>query len=468
MKRTLQLALAVLVIAAMLVGCAAPAAPAQPAAGDAAAGTTTDAAADAPAGEKTKIVWWSEAVEPELQAEFEKQVVDVFNAEHPNIELEIVWQENNNDVLRTAMQAGQGPDIAQTPGPSYLLEYQKAGFLLPLSDFAAEYGWEDKILPWAYASGVVDGTLYGLPLTFESMIVLYNTKVFEELGLEPPTNRAEFEAAADAIAASGRAPIAYGNVGWQPTNEHLLGMWLNATAGPDAVYEAITGQRSWEDPVFVDSVNLLTDYIAQRGYWGGSLEDYYSLDWDTFFSLLQSGDGGMMTIGTWGFRGASTAFADNPDEWDWFKMPSMTEGVPQGFDLAIGSTISINAKSAHPEEAAEVLNFIYGDPQRAASIASIFSFGEFVLPVQYGPEDFPADTDPRISRFFSEFGAVTGEGNYGYTTWTFWPAEAGTQLWTDIELVWAGEMTTEEYLAKHQELWDKARTDGGIPPIPER
>jgi hypothetical protein len=29
-------------------------------------------------------------------------------------------------------------------------------------------------------------------------------------------------------------------------------------------------------------------------------------------------------------------------------------------------------------------------------------------------------------------------------------------------------MTTEEYLAKHQELWDKARTDGGIPPIPER
>jgi raffinose/stachyose/melibiose transport system substrate-binding protein len=464
MKRKLQLALVIVTVAALLIGCAAPAAPAAQT-GDSA---QPEQAAAPAAGEKTQIVWWSEAVEPELQDQFQEQFVDAFNAAHPDIELEVVWQESNNDVLRTAMQAGQGPDIAQTPGPSYLLEYQKAGFLLPLNDFAAEYGWEDEILPWAYASGVVDGTLYGLPLTFESMIVLYNTAVFEELGLEPPTNRAEFEAAADAIAASGRVPIAYGNVGWQPTNEHLVGMWLNATAGPQAVYEAIIGERSWEDPVFAESIDLLTDHIATRGYFGGSLEDYYSLDWDTFFSLLQTGRGGMMTIGTWGFRGATTAFDDNPDEWDWFMMPSLNEGVSQGFDLAIGSTISINARSANPEAAAEVLNWIYADPARAATIASIFSYGEFVTPIEFTADDFPADTDPRIARFFTEFSDVTGAGNYGYTTWTFWPAEAGTQLWSDIELVWAGEMTTEEYLAKQQALWDKARSAGGIPPIPER
>ena len=25
----------------------------------------------------------------------------------------------------------------------------------------------------------------------------------------------------------------------------------------------------------------------------------------------------MMTIGTWGFRGAADFFVDNPDDWDW-------------------------------------------------------------------------------------------------------------------------------------------------------
>ena len=63
---------------------------------------------------------------------------------------------------------------------------------------------------------------------------------------------------------------------------------------------------------------------------------------------------------------------------------------------------------------------------------------------------------------------MTGEGNYGYTSWTFWPAEAETQLWKDVELVWSGEETAEQYLAKQQELWDKARTEGGVPPIPAR
>ncbi len=475
MKRMIQLALALLAIAAMLVGCAAPAAPAAPAAQSGGESTATEEAAQPAAasaasasGDKAKVLWWGESVEPELQDKFQQQFVDVFNAEHPNIELEVVWQENLNDVLRTAMQAGQGPDIVQTPGPGYLLEYLKAGFVSPLDDFATQYGWKDKILPWAYESGIVDGKLYGLPLTFESMILLYNTAVFKELGINPPTNRAEFEAAAEAIKASGRVPIAYGNVGWQPTNEHLVGMWLNATAGEQAVYEALTGARRWDDPVFVDAINLLTDYIAKKGYFGGSLEDYYSLDWDTFFSMLQSGKGGMMTIGTWGFRGATDFFKDNPDDWDWTKMPSMNEGVNQGYDLAIGSTVSLNAKSANPEAAAEVLNWLYADPKRAAEIASIFSFGEFVVPIKYGASDFPADTDPRISRFFEDFGKVTGDGNYGYTSWTFWPAEAETQLWKDVELVWSGEETAEQYLAKQQELWDKARTEGGIPPIPAR
>lgn len=470
MPRIMQLVLAILTVAALLMGCAAPAAPAAETGGEQAPAEQSTGGDAAASEGKTKVVWWGEgsAANAAAQEAIQEQFIDAFNAEHPDIELEILWQEDLHNVVRTAMQAGQGPDIIQTPGPGYLLEFQKAGFLAPLDDFAVEFGWQEKILPWAYEAGVVDGKLYGLPLTFESMIMLYNTAVFAELGLQPPTNLAEFEAAADAIAASGRVPIAYGNVGWQPTNEHLIGMWLNAVAGPQAVYEALTGTRRWDDPVFVEAINLLTEQITTKGYFGGSLEDYYSLDWDTFFSLLQSGDAGMMTIGTWGFRGAVESFEANPDEWDWMMMPALGEGVPQGFDLAIGATISINAQSANPEAAAEVLNWLYADPQRAASIASIFAFGEFVLPIQYGADDFPADTDPRISRFFTEFGEVTGAGNYGYTSWTFWPAEAETQLWQDIELVWSGEMTTEEYLASQQELWEKARNEGGVPPIPER
>ena len=36
--------------------------------------------------------------------------------------------------------------------------------------------------------------------------------------------------------------------------------------------------------------------------------------------------------------------------------------------------------------------------------------------------------------------------NYGYTTWTFWPPESETYIIEEIEKVWAGDMTAEEYL----------------------
>lgn len=459
----------VIALVASIAACAAPAAPA----GDAAAPPQEAAPAaggDAAAGEKTKVVWWTEGgnIDAAVREELQRQLVDTFNASHPDIELELVYQENLSDVLRTAVQAGEGPDIIQTPGPGFLLEFQKAGLVLPMNDFADDYGWKDEILPWAYESGTLEGQLFGLPLTFESMVLIYNTKVFADLGLTPPTNRTEFDAVAKALQDAGLLAISYGNVGWQPTNEHLLGMWLNAYAGSDAVYEGLTGKRPWTDELFAGAIDMLKEDITTNGYFAGSLEDYYSFDWDTFWSTLASDKAGMMTIGTWGFRGAKDYFKDNPEGWDWVMLPSLREGVPQGFDLAIGSTVSINAATEHPEAAAEVLDYLYNDPARAASIAQIFSFGEFVVPIKFAATDFPSDVDPRVARFLTEFGQVTGEGNYGYTTWTFWPAEAETQMWKDVELVWSGELTTEEYLAQHQALWDKARTDNALPPVPER
>ena len=462
--RGLSLCLVVVMLAA-LAGCAAPAA--APAASPAAEGDQAAAPA-AGTGEKTKVLWWTESVEPALEEAFQQQFVGSFNESHPDIELEVVFQQDLNSVLRTAIQAGEGPDIVQTPGPGFLLEYQAANLVMPLGDFAEKYGWKDIILPWAYASGTLDGQLYGLPATFESMIMLYNTKVFNDLGLKPPTTRAEFDEVAKACQTAGLLPISYGNVGWQPTNEHLLGMWLNAYAGSDAVYEALIGKRPWTDELFAGAIDMLKEDITTNGYFAGSLEDYYSFDWDTFFGTLASDKACMMTIGTWGFRGATDFFKDNPDGWDWAMFPALRDDVKQGYDLAIGSTVSINAASKNPEAAAEVLDYLYNDPARAASIAQIFSFGEFVVPIKFAASDFPKDVDPRVSRFLTEFAQVTGEGRYGYTTWTFWPADAETQLWKDVELVWSGEMTTADYLAKQQALWDQARTDKKVPPIPER
>ena len=48
------------------------------------------------------------------------------------------------------------------------------------------------------------------------------------------------------------------------------------------------------------------------------------------------------------------------------------------------------------------------------------------------------------------------------------PSHDETYLIEEIEKVWSGEISAEEYLKGHQEIFDAEREAGAVPPIPER
>jgi raffinose/stachyose/melibiose transport system substrate-binding protein len=63
---------------------------------------------------------------------------------------------------------------------------------------------------------------------------------------------------------------------------------------------------------------------------------------------------------------------------------------------------------------------------------------------------------------------VAREGGYGYTTWTFWPPKSDTYIYEEIEKVWSGSITAQQYLEGLQKLFDEEVKGGAIPPIPQR
>ncbi len=133
-----------------------------------------------------------------MPANVEEAFIQPFEEANPGIKLEILGQESINDTLRTAIQAGEAPDILQTPGASFIAEYVDAGSVVVLDDYAADLGWEDKLLDWAYQSGQLGGNLYSIPLTYESMVLFYNKSLFDENGWEVPTTLEELNAVAAA------------------------------------------------------------------------------------------------------------------------------------------------------------------------------------------------------------------------------------------------------------------------------
>jgi raffinose/stachyose/melibiose transport system substrate-binding protein len=457
--------LSVLTILAMLLaGCGTKAATEAPTLESAAPTATPVPPTPAPPEKATVTLWTDPPGGGEAATCFAQTVVDPFNEQSDTVFVEVTYQPEAWDAIRTALAGGAGPDIVDTPGPSFVYELVQAGQLLALDEFVPEFGWDELFVPWALSLGEVEGELYSIADELETLILYYNSTLFEEKGWEPPTTIDEMYALAAKIADDGVIPFSHGNGDWRPANEWFVGEWLNHVAGPDKVYEALTGKRPWTDPDFVRAIELL-DEAQQKGWFMGGLEFYYTTGWDDYIIALVTGEAAMKVEGTW-VAGAlieqleAEDYGDN--DWDWVPMPSTSgEAI---FDLGMGHTWSVNKDAENPRAAAEFLTYFFSPEVQARR------FRECDLVP--GPIRLTADAlegiDPRMAGMIVALAEASDAGNYGYTTWTFWPPKSDVYIYEEIERVWAGEITAKEYLAGLQALFEEEFAAGEIPPIPDR
>ena len=425
------------------------------------------AAAIVSAQDEVTLKWWVETTNQVHLDHLQETLVEPFEEANPGIKLDVIGQESLQDVLRTALLGGAAPDILSTFGPAWNAEYIKGGFMASLDSYSELYGWQDKLVPWAYGTGTISGTLYSIPLAFESIVMFYNRTVFEENGWEVPTNRAELEAVAAACMEAGINPFTYGNLNAVWANGHIISGYLNNFATQAELRDALTGNKQWTDQVFADAIALLTDDIADKGWWSGGLDNYYQYEGADYWAELASGEAAMMITGTWGFNSAPEYFGETGMDWDLAPVPNMNDQPrPSVYPLAIGSTLAINAASEHPNEAAMALDFLISNPDQVLAISSGFNFSEWLLPLAFSVDDFPEGVDERIQRFHAAFAEATGAGNYGYANWTFWPGPANTNLRVEIEGVWEGIVSIDDYLAAHQVVWDALFESGSTIPVP--
>lgn len=391
-------------------------------------------------------------------------ITEDFNAKHDDVQIEILLQADQWDVTRTAVVGGGGPDIVRSPGPSFVFEMADAELILPLSDYAESLGWKDAVVPWALDLGSVEGELYSIGDELETLILYYNTTLFEENGWSPPNTMDELVALSEEIAAAGITPFAHGNADWRPANEWFVGEFINHIAGPDAVYQALTGELPWTDEGFVTSIEAL-DQMQQNGWFSGGLDFYYTTDGPARQAAFGAGEAAMNIEGTWFFGGIDQYFgeeAGNNNDWDWVPVPS-SSGEPI-FTIGLGNTSSINAASEHPDEAAEFLTYYFSPEVQAMLLEEC---GKAPAPVNLEASAMDG-IDPRIAKAFADFAAASNEGGFGYTTWTFWPPKSDVYIYEEIERVWDGQITAAQYLEGLNEVFAEELAEGDIPPLPAR
>ncbi|EAR52129.1 putative sugar-binding lipoprotein [Oceanicola granulosus HTCC2516] len=409
------------------------------------------------------VIWWYEQATPDQQQLIADLIEAPYAEANPDETLVIDYRGNELDKqLRVAMLSGSGPDVVYTPGPSYVAPMAQSGQLLPLDDYAEQYGWNDRILPVFLEMGRYDGTLYALPKTYETLGLYYNASLFEENGWEVPGSIAELETLADEMLAKDIVPFAAGNSDWRGANEWFVSLALNAVAGPEKVYQALTGEIPWTDPAFVESIDALARWW-EAGYFG---DDYFSLDsGEQVAAMLAQGEAGMMPSGTWAFQNIDIYFGESGAEPGFTGFPS-AEGEPV-FPLGVGSTFSIAQSSDNPDGAAKVIDFIFS-PGFYGPMNSAWQ-GEWNIPLSdlSGVEMDP-DAMPIFVEAMATLATSVDEGNYGYTSWTFLPPATNSLLINGIEEVWLDRTTSEEFLAELDAQFQQEMAEDKVPAIPAR
>lgn len=161
---------------------------------------------------KTEFLFWS----PFSGADgpFMKQIVDRYNASQDQYSVKFVIQPSGEyyKQLDVALSAAKDrPDLVimhldQIP------TYQNKGQLQAIDDIAANAGLsKSDYVEAAIDYATIDGKWYGIPLDIHPLVMYYNKDLFDKAGITaPPTNREEFEAAAQQL--TDQAAGVYGYV----------------------------------------------------------------------------------------------------------------------------------------------------------------------------------------------------------------------------------------------------------------
>ncbi|GHS85427.1 sugar ABC transporter substrate-binding protein [Actinomycetota bacterium] len=292
------------------------------------------------------------------------QVVDIWNASHPDIQVTVNKQDGGDAAvtkLLTAVKAGSGaPDLMQA-------EYQKIPTLVSADALADISGELDAGIADHFPTGVWNAVtlggdaVYAVPQDSGPMEFYYRADVFDQLGLAVPTTWDEYADVAAQLHAA------------DPTK--YLGTFSAADAGWFTGLAQQAGASWWGidgDAWTVSIDDAATLKVAD--YWGGLVESgvidnkpMYTPEWN---AALNDGTQVGWLSAIWAPGVLAGNAADTAGLWKMAPLPQWDADNPATGNWG-GSATAVTKQSTHVAEATEFLTWLNTDQEAVNALVSI-------------------------------------------------------------------------------------------------
>lgn len=378
----------------------------------AACGGGSDAAEDGPAGspaasggEPVQLTYaiWSTDQQPAMQ-----QVVDAFEAENPDVDVEIQltpWTEYWTK-LQVSAGGGTAPDAFWMLGDRFQ-QYAAGGQLLELDDAIEEAGVDMSVYPQPLVDLFqYEGRQYGLPKDFDTIGLWYNRRLFDEAGVAYPDDTWTWEDVR--TAARALTDPARGVFGIAAGNDRQANYYNTIFQAGGQVLQD-DGTSGYDTPEVAEGIRFWTDLIAD-----GSSPTLQQMSDTEPVEMFESGTIAMYYGGSF----FANRFYANPDLKANADVTVLPEGRQRG--VVINGIQNVGyAQTEHPQELADFLLFLGGE--RAAQIQAETGA---VLPAYAGTQQAWVESMPEfdVQVFLDQVPDAV-----------VFPVSANTAAWQDLE-----------------------------------
>ena len=290
--RAFALLLAVLMVSAILTGCAKheeTVSAEQPSTQEST--NVTEEPKEEPdsteaSAEPIKLVFATMTSDDVRIAVLEDYIMADLAEEMPGYEIEVIYGGGATDysnMMKTYNATGDLPDVYQS-NQDIAGALISSGAQLNLKDYIQADGFADNFLslsPMEHKGGIYNLSAGNDAYSFP--VIYYNTEIFDQYGLEVPTTWEELDNIFDVLIEAGIQPMGMDGTGWQLVNFFMETLMLSDD--PSTVTELLNNETDWSDPRVVAAFEKM-EYMLDKGVFGDRAAVAATADvalaWDTF------------------------------------------------------------------------------------------------------------------------------------------------------------------------------------------
>lgn len=280
-------------------------------------------------------------------------MIDAFETAYPyiTVELQTIGYDEYFTQLQTKVSGGNTSDLFELNYENFVA-YASAGALYNLGDAIAASGADlSGFYKTALDAYQFEGSQYALPDSFSNVVLVYNKDLFDQAGIDYPTNDWTWTEMADAAKTIRALGDDYYGL-YRPISFHEFFKASEQNGG--SLISDDGSKFTINTPENVTALKGMIDWVNGSNIMPTQEQLGGMGDWD----LFESGRLGMIVTGIWCFG----TFKDACDfNWDISIEPGNTQKATHFFSNAY----AVGANCEHPEEALLLAQFLAGSKEAA-------------------------------------------------------------------------------------------------------